>query len=68
LFTSEKAYPALLLTAVRLFTPVFSKLFIRFSGIPHSPKPVNEGKEIIKKILISMTSSAIYQAGCSVQI
>lgn len=32
-------YPALLLTAVNSFTPVFSKPPMRFSGIPHNPKP-----------------------------
>lgn len=39
LFLSTHTYPALLLTAVRSLTPDFSKLFIRFSGIPHNPKP-----------------------------
>lgn len=48
---SKKAYPALLLTAVRLLTPVFSKLLIRFSGIPHRPKPVNEGIGGIYKMI-----------------
>lgn len=40
--STKHTYPALLLTAVRPFTPVFSKLLIRFSGIPHNPKPVQE--------------------------
>lgn len=39
-YTHLHTYPALLLTAVRPLTPVFSKLLIRFSGIPHNPKPV----------------------------
>lgn len=40
-------YPALLLTAVNPFTPVFSKAPIRFSGIPHKPKPVISQKDKI---------------------
>jgi len=35
----KNTYPALLLTAVIPFTPVFSKPPMRFSGIPHNPKP-----------------------------
>lgn len=46
---STLTYPALLLTAVRPLTPVFSKLLIRFSGIPHNPKPVLEHKK--KKVM-----------------
>ena len=38
-------YPALLLTAVSSFTPVFSKAPIRFSGIPHNPKPITSQKD-----------------------
>lgn len=40
------SHPALLLTAVMPFTPVFSRLLIRFSGIPHKPKPGREKGEI----------------------
>lgn len=40
-YSTYTTYPALLLTAVRLFTPVFNRLLIRFSGMPHKPKPVN---------------------------
>lgn len=40
--TSQQTHPALLLTAVMSLTPVFSKLLIRFSGIPHNPKPVQK--------------------------
>ena len=32
-------YPALLLTTVNPFTLVSSNAEIRFSGIPHNPKP-----------------------------
>ena len=32
-------YPALLLTMVNPFTLVSSNAVIRFSGIPHNPKP-----------------------------
>ena len=49
-------YPALLLTAVKPFTPVFNKLLIRFSGIPQSPKPVNKEKmEEIWKLFLYFT-------------
>jgi hypothetical protein len=40
-------YPALLLTAVSPFTPVFNKAPIRFSGIPHNPKPTISTKDMI---------------------
>ena len=36
----KSSTPALLLTMVRSFCPIFSKPWMRFSGIPHSPKPV----------------------------
>lgn len=46
-------YPALLLTAVIPFTPVFSKPPMRFSGIPHNPKPTQNLKKIdyVKQVL-----------------
>lgn len=40
-------YPALLLTAVIPFTPVFSRPPMRFSGIPHNPKPTQNKKKKI---------------------
>lgn len=46
MYTSTHTYPALLLTAVMPLTPVFSKLLMRFSGIPHNPKPEVEYKNV----------------------
>lgn len=40
------SHPALLLTAVMPFTPVFNRPLIKFSGIPHKPKPGTEQGEI----------------------
>ena len=34
-------YPALLLTIVKSLVQVLINAFIKFSGIPHNPKPIN---------------------------
>lgn len=42
----DLSHPALLLTTVMSFTPVFNRPLIKFSGIPHKPKPETEKGEI----------------------